>query len=90
MNLKQKEEEICITHTKILQEICYQEDLVGTKSSTIGEIQTSLKHYLIRRRVQMSKRERQAYYRGVKNTIQFLLVSGFYTYLLCEIVAKIL
>lgn len=37
----------------------------------------------------MSRRERQAYYRGVKNTIQFFLVSGFYTYLLCEIVIKL-
>lgn len=37
----------------------------------------------------MSRKERQAYYRGVKNTIQFLLVSGFYTYLLCEIVIKL-
>lgn len=37
----------------------------------------------------MSRKERQAYYRGVKNTIQFLLVSGFYTYLLCDIVTKL-
>lgn len=37
----------------------------------------------------MSRKEKQAYRKGVKNTLQFLVISGFYTYLLCDIVAKL-
>ncbi len=37
----------------------------------------------------MNRREKRAYRRGIVNTLQFLAISGFYTFLLCEIVTKL-